>query len=338
MKTLLRVELLEDRNCPAVYFYDELPAARGQTVADLHRDLVASLQTLASVAPVQFVEVSDPSTVSASSVLIDYRGGSEPALAVTDNPGTLRPVVTLTSEGVFPVASATEKIIVHETALALVGGAEVDQIISIFSGNFNYLPTVPTASDIARLITYLGTGQGSVVAFPDPSVPVVPAPLPIGIGTVDPSTETWYLRQSQSPGAPTITPFRYGAPGWAPVVGNWNGDGQTGIGAVDLTTMTWYLRNEDGPGAPDAGVFKFGAPGWIPRMTPLGTVGAVDPVNHVWWQAVPGGVVKAPAPSDYSIPPEQGTVDSTTATWMLFSTDPFTYGAPGWHPVMGAWA
>lgn len=330
------LERLESRCCPStVYFRDEMTGARGQTAADLHLDLVATLEAIAAVAPVQFVEVADPSSVPFSTVLIDYKSGPEPALAVTDGPGTLRPVVTLDPSGVFPVANATEKILTHETALAVVGGPETFGTPSIFSRQFGYLPDAPTPDDVARLDATIGRGSGTVDAFADALPPPVAATLPVGIGTVDPATETWYLRDSQSPGAPTAAPFRYGAPGWVPVV--WNAGDHTGIGAVDPATMTWYLRKEDGPGAPDAGVFKFGALGWIPRTTPLGNVGAVDPVAGVWWQAVPGGVVQAPAPSDYSIPPEQGTVDAAAAMWFLFSTDPFTYGAPGWRPVMGEW-
>src|SRR5437016_6152597 len=63
------------------------------------------------------------------------------------------------------------------------------------------------------------------------------------------------------PGHRSVT---FGAPGWIPVTGDWNGDGTTTIGVVDPTTMTWYLRNATGAGAPDIAPFTFGAPGWIP--------------------------------------------------------------------------
>jgi hypothetical protein len=35
----------------------------------------------------------------------------------------------------------------------------------------------------------------------------------------DPSTGTWYLRNVNSAGAPTILPFHYGAAGWVPLSG-----------------------------------------------------------------------------------------------------------------------
>lgn len=41
------------------------------------------------------------------------------------------------------------------------------------------------------------------------------------IGVVDPSSETWYLRNSNSSGAPDTPQFSYGAPGWGVVAGSW---------------------------------------------------------------------------------------------------------------------
>jgi hypothetical protein len=46
-----------------------------------------------------------------------------------------------------------------------------------------------------------------------------------GIGVVDPVTETWYLRNTASAGAPDFAPFSYGGAGWRPVAGSWNGTG-----------------------------------------------------------------------------------------------------------------
>src|SRR5262249_13707825 len=75
-----------------------------------------------------------------------------------------------------------------------------------------------------------------------------------------------------TPGAPDIAPFRYGAPGWLPVVGDWDGNGTATVGVVDPTTMTWYLRNRTSPGAADFAPFAYGAAGWQPvpgSTTPL---------------------------------------------------------------------
>src|SRR5439155_1333270 len=85
-----------------------------------------------------------------------------------------------------------------------------------------------------------------------------------GIGIVDPTTETWYLRNSLSPGAPNFVPFAFGAPGWLPVTGDWTGSGQTGIGVVDPTTDPWYLRKSLSPAAPNFAPFVFGPSGATP--------------------------------------------------------------------------
>ena len=57
----------------------------------------------------------------------------------------------------------------------------------------------------------------------------------------------------------------FGASGWTPVVGDWNGDGKgTKIGIYK--DGTWYL-DWNGNGVWDSGtdkVYTFGAAGWIP--------------------------------------------------------------------------
>ena len=50
------------------------------------------------------------------------------------------------------------------------------------------------------------------------------------IGVVDPSTGTWYLRNANTAGGPSVTPFRYAHPGWVPMTGDWNARGSRGSG------------------------------------------------------------------------------------------------------------
>jgi hypothetical protein len=157
--------------------------------------------------------------------------------------------------------------------------------------------------------------------------PPPPVEHPDTIGAFDPvggfgqPPATWYLRNSNSPGAPNFTPFAYGGPNWISVVGDWNGDGITTIGVVDPSTMTWYLRNSNSPGAPDIASFKYGQPGDIPVVGDwngdgITTIGVARP-------------------------------DTTTGvlTWYLRNSNspgapdipPFAYGAAGWVPVVGDW-
>jgi parallel beta-helix repeat protein len=96
------------------------------------------------------------------------------------------------------------------------------------------------------------------------------------VGMFDPIGEfgqpaaTWYLRNSNSAGAASITPFTFGAAGWTPVVGDWNGAGKTTVGVVDTTgefgdaPATWFLRFSNTPGGASVTPFAFGAANWVP--------------------------------------------------------------------------
>ncbi len=127
------------------------------------------------------------------------------------------------------------------------------------------------------------------------------------VGAFDPTGQfgqppaTWYLRNSNSPGAPDAGRFTYGAPGWVPVTGDWDGDGQTTVGAFDPTGQfgqlpaTWYLRNSNSAGPADAGMFAYGGAMWRPIPADwdgngVSTVGVFDPTGQfgqapaTWYQ------------------------------------------------------
>jgi hypothetical protein len=177
---------------------------------------------------------------------------------------------------------------------------------------------------------------------------------------------TWYLRNENNAGPADVTrPFRYGAPGWIPLVGDWNGTGHTGIGAFDPSTGTWYLRNEDNAGPPDAGVFRYGAPGWIPVAGNWGGsghtgIGVVNPGTMAWYlrdtpnAGVPdvapfryGGAGWQPVAGDWNGDGRAsiGVVDPQGAWYLRNSNSagppnlgPFRYGLGSWAPLAGAWA
>jgi hypothetical protein len=137
-----------------------------------------------------------------------------------------------------------------------------------------------------------------------------------GTGASDPNFAVWYLKNSNSPGAPDIKPFAYGMKSWIPVVGDWTGSGHTGIGVFDPTTATFYLRNSDSPGAPDF-VIHYGGAGWVPVVgdwdgNGTTTIGVVDPSTETWYLRNSN----SPGAPDIK---------------------PFAYGAPGWTPVAGNW-
>jgi hypothetical protein len=206
-------------------------------------------------------------------------------------------------------------------------------------------------------------------AFELGSVPTTPqaagqVPARSSAGVFDPATATWYLRNENGPGTPDVPPFAYGAPGWIPVVGDWDGNGTQTIGVFDPSTATWYLKNGNGPGAPDIKPFRFGAPGWQPVVGDWDgdgkwTIGVVDP-NGVWYlrnSNTPGAPDITPfrygagswkpvadswsGTSGFGI----GMFDPATATWYLRgNASPgapdvghFAFGGAGWQPVVGDW-
>ncbi len=184
-------------------------------------------------------------------------------------------------------------------------------------------------------------------------------------GVFDPTTDTWYLRGSNGPGAPDAGKFAYGAPAWIPVVGDWDGNGTMTIGVVDPATETWYLRNSNSAGGPDFTPFRFGAPGWVPVVgdwTGSGHtgIGVVDPTTGTWYlrtEVSPGGADAGqfrygaagwiPVVGDWTGSGRSGIgmVDPATGTWYLRNeatagapdAGQFRYGAPGWKPVVGDW-
>jgi hypothetical protein len=132
----------------------------------------------------------------------------------------------------------------------------------------------------------------------------------------DPSTGTWYLRNEAGPGLPDAGVFRYGAPEWLPVVGDWNGDGTATIGVVDPATFIWYLRNENSAGAPDAGTFQYGGVGWKPVVGDwngdgITTAAVFDPAGN-WY------IRNRNSPGSPDVAP-------------------FGYGLGPWMPLGGNW-
>jgi hypothetical protein len=170
----------------------------------------------------------------------------------------------------------------------------------------------------------LQASSGSLASVATAPFNVTSPPIPAwGIGSFDPTTATWYLRNSSSGGVPNITPFVYGAAGWTPLTGDWNGDGLSTVGVVDGTGGTnpdsavWYLRNSNSPGAPDITPFAYGLRSWIP------VVGDWTGSGHT-------GI---------------GMFDPATATWYLRNSPSggrpdfvFQYGGAGWKPLVGDWA
>ena len=87
---------------------------------------------------------------------------------------------------------------------------------------------------------------------------------PTTIGLYRPSTNTFFLGNSNTYGPPDLIVAGWGAPGDLPVVGDWDGNGTTTIGLYRPSTNTFYLRNSNTYGAADMTIVGWGAPGDIP--------------------------------------------------------------------------
>jgi hypothetical protein len=319
-----------DANGAAYLNLDTTGGVSGLYTVNLNTGLVASNGTFASgftladiaVAPATGFAIGNlgatqvagaPTAVTVSAidpygdVAVGYSGtvqftSSDPAAVLP--PNTLLRNGTATVDVTFNTATLSAIPVSHNATVASFNPSTA--VWSLSSSNSSQV--VPTSTQFAYggagwfALTgdFTGDGQNTVVV-------------------VDPSTETWYVRNSNSAGGPSYTPFQFGAPGWIPVVGDWNGSGVDGIGVVDPTTDTWYLRDEVSAGLPDAGVFVYGAPGWIPvvgnwagNANGQDGIGVIDPSTETWYlrdTATAGGV----------------------------SISPFQFGAPGWTPVAGNW-
>ena len=126
---------------------------------------------------------------------------------------------------------------------------------------------------------------------------------------------TWSLRATMASGSADKV-FAFGAAGWVPVCGDWNGDGRDGIGVYDPAKGLWYLRDTATPGTPDAGTVQFGWSG-------------ASPVVGDW---------------DGDGRDTIGVYDRTAGIWMVRGTNTagkpdkqFQYGFSGAVPVAGDW-
>jgi len=110
------------------------------------------------------------------------------------------------------------------------------------------------------------------------------------IGLYDPTSATYFLRNSNTTGVADIPAFNFGAnvpTRWIPFAGDWNGDGIKTIGVYEPTGASFFLRNTNSSGTADVAV-NFGVPGWIPIAGDwdgdgIDTIGAFDPASALFY-------------------------------------------------------
>ena|SRR6266567_8827893 len=136
------------------------------------------------------------------------------------------------------------------------------------------------------------------------------------IGLYNPTTATFMLRNSNTPGNADITAV-FGNANWVPLVGDWNNDGKDTIGVYDPSTARFYLSNSNtSPNSDISSVFGSGG-NWVPL--------AGD------WDNYLGSTI--------------GVYDPSTARFYLsnYNTNPQTnysavFGSGGnWVPLAGNW-
>lgn len=154
------------------------------------------------------------------------------------------------------------------------------------------------------------------------------------IGLYDPTTGTFYLRNSNSSGPADIT-FQFGPAnaGYIPFVGDWTGlinpitsAAMDTVGVYDPVGGFFFLKNLNAPGPADS-VFSFGVggQGWVPRVGDW--TGKVNPITMARIDTV-------------------GAYDPASAFFFLKNTNAagaadivFQFGPTGlgWNPVVGDW-
>jgi hypothetical protein len=143
------------------------------------------------------------------------------------------------------------------------------------------------------------------------------------VGFYEPGASMYHLKETFSPGNSDIY-FNYGPSGtnnWAPLTGDWNGDGKGTVGFYDPTQSLFHLKDQFQPGSSDH-YFQFGPSGnrgWIPLVGDwngdgFDTVGFYQPdlsLFHLKNSFAPG------------------------ASDIYFQFGPS--GGAGWKPLVGDW-
>ena len=113
----------------------------------------------------------------------------------------------------------------------------------------------------------------------------------VTIGLYRPSTNTFYLRNSNTYGDPDLV-IPFGAPDDdLPLAGDWDGNGTTTIGLYRTSTGCFYLRNSNmvGPGADIIdNSLTSGGPQWVPLAgdwdgNGATTIGLYNTISISFW-------------------------------------------------------
>jgi glucose/arabinose dehydrogenase len=230
----------------------------------------------------------------------------------------------------------------------------------------NGLNTSPVILDTTMNIPSFGEDEsgeiyvvghgGSVHRIVNPN----PAPRHT-IGVYDPSTRTFFLRNSNTAGLADLT-IQYGPAGALPVVGDWNNDGTTTLGVYDPDEEIFYLRNSNTAGLANL-TFRYGPASALPIAgdwdgNGTTTIGVYDPMSRTFYlrnsntpgladltiQYGPLGATPVVGDWDGNGTTTIGAYDPATQTFYLrnsntagFADLTIRYGPSGSTPIVGDW-
>lgn len=175
-------------------------------------------------------------------------------------------------------------------------------------------------------------------------------------------TSNWFLRNSNSAGAPDFTPFGFGNVGYQHVVGDWDGDGDATPGVFRPSIGRWYLRNSNRGGPADLD-FRYASPGDIAVAGDFDgdgddTVGVFRPSNGTWYLKNENNETSTPTAITFASAGDQpvvgdwdgngtdtiGVFRPSNGTWYIKASNTpggpdsvFTYGSNGDRAVAGDW-
>lgn len=190
----------------------------------------------------------------------------------------------------------------------------------------------------------------------------------IGMGDFA-NNNNWFRLKDSDTGGSADHAFTYGATGWTPIVGDWDGDGADTIGVYDPSTSRFYLNNANStnPGSPTISAFIYGPAnsGWIPiagdwNEDGTDTIGLYDPAlsrfhlrntnngggANITFIYGPGNSGWKPIIGDWNSD-QTDTIalyNPANARFYLKDTNAsgnadvtFIYGGANWKPLAGDW-
>lgn len=195
--------------------------------------------------------------------------------------------------------------------VAYVESVNSDGSVNISDYNFSSRGGPGTRNKVRahHYVDFNGPGVGK----PDSGPPPVPHG-PTTLGTYNPNTGAFYLRNSNTSGGADVS-LQYGNHNWMPLAGDWDGNGTVTPGVYDPNTSKFYLRNSNTSGPADTS-FQYGNIGWKPIAgdwdgNGYWSVGLQDPNTSTFYLKNYNG----PGGADYT----------------------FGFGNGGWLPIAGDW-